>query len=179
MSRIVIDSQDLGFRVLCYLIELAETGELDQLLKAGFSPDTLSALRQMSVSEVTSVAGMLGLFELGVHVPRIEAAMSARMGMRSASEDLAYLAKAGATAVMLAEIFRITLEEAEAHLVTLTSPKRPGRPSMPDDDTRDAIHMWWAAHQSMPLRQRWIALHQHWPRFSLASLYAVINEFNM
>ena len=179
MSRIGIDSPDLGFRVLCYLIELAESGELDPLIQAGFSAETLSALRQMPVSEINRMAGMLGLFDLGVNVPRITAALAARMGLRADSEDLTYLAKAGATAVMLAECFRITIRDAEAHLRTLTPSRRSGRPSMPDGGTRDAIHQWWAVQQSLPPRQRWIALHQHWPNYSLASLYAVINEFNL
>lgn len=179
MSRIGIDSQDLGFKVFCYLIELAESGEIDQLVAAGFSPETISALRQMTVSDLNSLASSVGMMSLVINVPRFESAMAARSRRINESQDLAYLAKAGATALLLSEIFRISLAEAEAHLATLTTEKRTGRPSMPDAATRDAIHQWWAVNQSLPTRRRWIALHKTWPQFSLASLYAVINEFNV
>lgn len=180
MSRIDIDSQDLSFRVLCYLIELAESGEIDQLIAAGFSPETISTLRQMTVNDLSSLADTVGMVSLLLNVPRFASAISARTRRINDSQDLTYLARAGATALLLSEIFRISLTEAEAHLATLmTTDKRSGRPSMPDVGTRDAIHQWWAVNQSMPTRQRWIALHKKWPQFSLASLYAVINEFNM
>ncbi len=180
MSQIGIDSQELGFKILCYVIELAESGEIEQLIAAGFSSETISALRQMTVSDLNSLAtNAFGMMALVINVPRFESAMAARSRRLNESQDLAYLAKAGATAILLSEIFRITLAEAEAHLATLTTEKRSGRPSMPDAATRDAIHQWWATNQSLPLRQRWIALHQNWPQFTLASLYAVINEFNV
>ncbi len=179
MSRIGIDSQDLSFRVLCYFIELAESGETDQLIAAGFSQETILALRQMTVSDLTSLSSSVGLMAVLVNVPRIESAMTARSQRLNDSHDLAYLVRAGATALLLTEIFRISLVEAEAHLLVLQADKRSGRPNMPDTDTRDAIHRWWAANQSMLVRQRWMALHQAWPQFSLASLYAVINEFNV
>lgn len=180
MSQINIDSQDLGFRVLCYLIELAESGEIDQLIAAGFSPEIISALRQMTVNDVSSLAGTMGMMSLLINVTRFESAITARTRRINESQELTYFARAGATALLLSEVFRISLSEAEAHLTTLTTvDKRSGRPSMPDVSTRDAIHQWWAASQSIPTRQRWIALHKKWPQFSLASLYAVINEFNV
>ena len=92
MSRIGIDSPDLGFRVLCYLIELAESGELDPLIQAGFSAETLSALREMPVGEINRMAGTLGLFDLGVNVPRITAALAARMNCIAVATPMTYSA---------------------------------------------------------------------------------------
>lgn len=136
MSQINIDSQDLGFRVLCYLIELAESGEIDQLIAAGFSPEIISALRQMTVNDVSSLAGTMGMMSLLINVTRFESAITARTRRINESQELTYFARAGATALLLSEVFRISLSEAEAHLTTLTTvDKRSGRPSMPDVST--------------------------------------------
>jgi hypothetical protein len=178
---ISIDSHNLGFLILCYLIEQAESGDVDQLVQTGFSADILTALRRMPVSELSRVAGTLRVFEVLVDVNRIEEAMRSRLGLRSTAEDLAYLARAGATAVILAEVFRITVDEAEIHLSTLSTSKRRGRPSMPDDHLRETIQHWWAdanKNGESTLRHRLINLHKQWPMYSVASLYAVINEFN-
>ncbi len=177
-SRITIDSHDIGFGILCYLIELTETGDLDQLVEAGFTTEFLSTLRRLPVNEVSRVAGMLGVFEAVVNVSRIESAITARLGIRSMSDDIHYLAKAGATAAMLCDIFRFSTEEAQMHLATVVPIRKGGRPKMPDNDTRDAIHQWWSTNSGLSLRQRYIALHKAWPTFSVASLHAVINEFN-
>lgn len=178
-TNIPLDSQDLIFRVLCYFIERAESGELDDIVAAGFSGEDISLLRQMTVADVVRLSATHGLVEVRVDTAKLERSQAALANQKIETEQFAYLAQAGAPATFLADLFRVTKEEAQTHLSILDIARPSGRPAMPDTTKRDQIHQWWADHQETPVRQRWIDLHKQWPLYTIATLYAVVNEFNL
>ena len=68
-------------------------------------------------------------------------------------------------------LFRSRLRQGE--------PAPRGRPPLPDPDTRDRIHARWHALRDTDLHpaERYLALVKDYPGFTLASLHAVVHEF--
>jgi hypothetical protein len=178
-SFLTVDAPDLILRVLCYVIELAEAGDMDAVVGAGFSAEAISNLRRTTGPDLLRVAATQGLVDVRIHTQRLSMGLMAIADQKAIAHQLAYLARAGASATILTRLFRISIDEAQAHLCAMGITRPVGRPTLPDNATRDQIHAWWADHNDTPARQRWIELHQTWPAYSVSSLYAVVNEFNL
>lgn len=179
MTFMKLNSADLAFRVLCHAIELAETGEADDVLALGLSAEDVASLRQMTVADISRISATQAMVEIRINPSRLRSAVAALTNAKRVSVQITYLARAGAPATLLAELFRITVDEAQAHMAVLGMPRQAGRPPMPTTKVRDEIHAWWATNQKTPVCQRWMDLHQEWPDLSLATLNAVVNEFTV
>lgn len=172
-----MNNNDIAFHLICHLIEMVEAGEMVE--EAGLNSEQIMALRSATVADLKRIAVMQGLVTIQFDPRKVGQAIYASRSRQEASDDLCYLARAGASAAILSEIMRISLDEAGAHIEALGVVRTPGRPSMPNADIRDAIHQWWSTNLHLAVRDRWIGLHKCWPDYTVATLYAVINEFNI
>lgn len=141
----------------------------------------------LSVQEIAQLA-KLGKPELSVTFDStsLQRSLQTLRHVQGVEAQLQYFLQHGATNSMLAELFHISANAAKAkrkayEAVHPVEGKRR-RPSMPNSATREKIHhVWYAlrgAATQPPKPQDYRSLHDTFPALSLASLYAVVNEFD-
>lgn len=95
------------------------------------------------------------------------------------ADNLNFLLNNGATRGMISDILGVTdsrIDRARDLLGQITAPR--GRPSMPGVFEREQIHQAWAETSTLAHVERFRRLKERFPRWTLASLYATVNEFS-
>lgn len=176
---IPITSQSLLLLVLAYIIDQIESGDTEALIEAGMLPEHLMRLRQCTMADLNQVAQATGVAVVQVDAGRLMTTLAARDRRQQQSEDLAQLAKAGAPTNLLSKLFGISQGEADSHVAALGILRKRGRVVLPPVSVRDQIHQWWAVNpfSDLPQEKRWLACHEAFPDYSVAVLFATVNEF--
>ena len=166
--------------LLEYLVSLIEEGDLQALLDEGLEPELLEALRHRSVRDLLHLADMpLGLGftldsgGLSVAFKRLDAIARDRRVVE-------YHIRHGAPPELMVRAFKLSGAELRAqreHLCGELGAR--GRPQLPPEKVRDAIHAAWpaiaAAHDE---RERFMVLHQRFPDYTIGSLWHTVHEFD-
>ena len=143
---------------------------------------------QLSVHEIAQLA-KLGKPELSVtfDADSLRHALQTMRHVQNMDEQLRYFLIHGATNSMLAELFHMSANAVKAKRKVFDndnpSSEKRRRPPMPAVAEREKIHHSWYAQrqgseQLAPKMQDYRALHAAFPAQSLATLYAVVNEFD-
>jgi Protein of unknown function (DUF2857) len=171
--------------LLEHMVEQLEAGgdDLDALLTAGVDPELLDLLRRRSARDFIAVAQMDLFVPSAFFDNDILKGCLQRIDSRRRDDELReYFVSHGAPMSMLNEVFKLSRDEAR-RLRTLLVPQGThiGSPKMPAVQERQPIHEAWAQLErtqgSTSLRERVYELHQRFPDFSIAALWATVNEF--
>lgn len=182
MVMIRVQDRTLRSMLLTHLVEQVERGGFDHLVGKGLQPETLDKLRALTVPD------LLHLVETGhpdIHFSIDEAAIDLGMArvdlLKTEMNELAYYVEHGASLSMLIRLFPRTDQRVIEEYRKLLAPVRGrGRPSLPDDKTRDLVHQaWFSSKDVRALRTRLMDLHQQFTQIPLEALFATVNEFGV
>jgi Protein of unknown function (DUF2857) len=179
----VIRDEHVRFLVLSHLIENAIHNQ-DCAQECGIDPRELEALASLPSSDLARLAAL--------PEPRISISMDGKQlahgfrllsHLKNQSQLLAYFIKNGATTSMLASLFRVSAAEVVAQRSALGVEVARKKPALPPVSTREAIQNRWHQIRSKradtkPGPSEYMALHEAFPGYSLASLNASVHEFD-
>lgn len=166
--------------LLEYLIAMIEEGDLQALLDEGIEPALLDALRHRSVRDLLRVAEMpldLGLTldsgALRVAFKRLDAIARDR-GI------IEYHIRHGAPPELMVRAFKLSGAELRAQREFLCGEfSARGRPQLPPEKVRDAVHAAWAEiAAAYGEKERFMILHQRFPEYTIGSLWHTVHEFD-
>jgi len=179
---ITLDDENLRFMALTMLLSRLEHGDLAALREAGMNDSQMQRLRTMPASEMVRLCSIKSL-KIGIAVD--EASLDhAIQTVNRVGEELRLLEtfmERHAPLSMLTELFGVQSGDLTMHREILCENPKRGRPALPDHDIRDRIHMQWhdLKRQDMHEAQRYLKLSERFPELSMATLYAVVNEFGV
>lgn len=169
--------------LLTQLVKRIDDGGVDDLLRAGFSPDFLDQIRRVPSRDLLGIAAMTAL-EICVSFDEQSAlTMLRRLALRRRDAVLCeYFIVHGAPQQLMYDLFKMPANEFRRLREQLLScDLRGGRARLPKPSVRDAIHVcWYEMSKSDPLptmRERIYELHQRFPTVDIASLCQTLNEF--
>lgn len=181
----MIALEDPHQRLLALSVLLArlEQGEPAEAAETELSGRLLERLRGLRATELIRLAAIRHL-RIGIQLDpaSLDYALSTLDRLNSEFGLLERCIVHQAPRALLAELFgpqAVTL--AIRHRLRHGEPAPRGRPPLPDPDTRDRIHARWHALQDASLHpaERYLALAEDYPGFTLASLHAVVHEFEV
>src|SRR5574337_51449 len=152
----MLDANSPALRLLALqeLIDALHTGRWEELIDAGFKPETLDRLRRTPLEDAAFVA---------------------------ARDELRVLVEIDGDSLerTLNRIERQRADEAIKEYFILHGAHARGRTPMPKPDERDAIHAKWRELQDgeQDLRTRYYRLHEAFPHHAIRVLEAVLKEF--
>ena len=171
----------LALSVLLARLEQGEPGALSEAADTGLSNPLMERLRGLRATELIRLAAIKHL-RIGIRLDpsSLDYALRTLDRLNSESRLLESCIAHQAPRALLAELFgpqAVTL--AIRHRLRQGEPAPRGRPPLPDPDTRDRIHTRWHALQEVTLHpaERYLALAEDYPGLTLASLHAVVHEF--
>lgn len=172
----------LRLLVLSSLVNRADAIHRGQS-EAGVRPDQIEALRNLAASDLATLARMRDP-EISVQIDplALDHGLRALNYVRQRKEVIDYFIRNGATVSMLVALFKLAPTDVAKYRAILgVNPGR--RPRMPSSTQREAICSRWFAirsgrEQIAPTVDEYLALHREFDQLSLATLYAVINEFS-
>lgn len=181
MIKISINCPSIKTSIFEILIEQAHNN-VDTLLSQGIDEQLIDRLRHVSLSDSKRAAQLASAsIEVTLNEIHFDEALAQVTSERQIPKLQEYFVRNGATLDMISFMFRISVKEAKAARKHLLPCEKKGRPPMPDQFVRETIHQNWAlivkANPRSPTRDRLHTLHQSFPSHSLATLWAVINEF--
>jgi hypothetical protein len=188
---IALDGGESGLHatVLGWIVQKLERGEVDDLLAAGASPETLETLRRLDARLQVQLAHARRPFiSIGINLEVVEQALGELTHADQYRDLVAYFVQHGATNAMLRELFGMTRQDIEhTRQILLSANSRGGRTPLPSHDERAAILRAWDETQrslqlgaDLPIvvrdrRTRFKRLHAAMgQRYNLATLYAVV-----
>ncbi len=140
----------------------------------------IAALRSLSPLEAWRLGGMrhTGL-SLVVDTRQLTENLRALKRITAEAETIAYFVRHGASRTMLHSLFHISHEVVSRQRRRLGIRLGKGRPRLPEEGVRDAIHRTWVriCRDQCDARERLVQLHSQFPEYSLVALNAVLNEF--
>jgi hypothetical protein len=176
-----LEGDQLRLLVLSSLANQAATlwdGQRD----AGVRPDQLEALRNLAASDLAQLAKMRHP-EISVRIDPIALDHGLRTldYVRKRTEIIEYFIRHGATISMLVALFKLVPADVAKYRARL-GVSAAGRPKMPSAAQREMICARWFAirvgsERMAPTADNYSTLHREFDELSLATLYAVINEF--
>ena len=178
-----LEGNQLRLLVLSSLVERAAT-LLDGQRDTGVRPDQLEALRNLAASDLARLARMRHP-EILVRIDPVALDHGLRTlnYVRRQTEAMEYFIRHGATVSMLVALFKLAPKDIVKYRATLGI--NPGRrPRMPSAAQREAICARWFVIRTgrehiAPTAENYVVLHRDFNKLSLATLYAVINEFTV
>ena len=176
-----LEGDQLRLLVLNSLVDRADAIRGGQC-EAGVRPDQIEALRNLAASDLATLARMRDP-EISVQIDplALDHGLRALNYVRQRKEVIDYFIRNGATVSMLVALFKLTPTDVSKYRAILgVNPGR--RPKMPSSTQREAICARWFAirvgrEQTAPTVDDYLVLHRGFSQMSLATLYAVINEF--
>lgn len=178
---IPIKSEQLRVALLSHLIHLLDMGEVEALLRAGFSPDILETLRTASVRDLNAIAGMPQL-DVSVHFDpaMLETAYRRHEAITETRQLMEYHVRHGAHPQLLVHLFKMTMEQIrEQRTLLCPEPQPRGRPPLPRPEVREAVQRAWPGiEDAFPAQRQFVELHRAFPEFSIATLWYVVHEFD-
>lgn len=120
-------------------------------------------------------------FVVTISEAQINHAISRAADEKRVKQLTEYFVRHGASITMLRKMFKMGKHEIQAAKQLLSTEHKLGRPQMPSPFVREEVHQQWdkivKANTEMPIREHLYLLHQAFQKFSLATLWQVINEF--
>jgi hypothetical protein len=179
---IALDEPHLRLQALSLLLTRLERGEPVTPDDGGLNERALQRLRSLPVGELARLAAIKHL-RVGILVDgdSLDYALRTLDRLSRESTLLERCVAHHAPRALLAELFgspAIALAGRQRRQRGEQAPR--GRPRLPDAETRDSIHARWHALQDCNLKpaERYLALAEAYPEFTLASLHAVVHEFD-
>lgn len=151
--------------------------------KAARPSSPLTRLRQLTTQELMQLLQSgYPKIDLQLDFSEIDHGLRAINDRRAREQRLDYFIVHGATTALVRQLFRLPVADIKARRRQLLGSHKQRRPQMPEARARDEIHaFWWARRkglkQTAPTIENFIELHQRFPQFNLATLYAVVSEF--
>jgi len=177
----VVKDEFIQRMFLSHVFKLLDEGRLPELLEAGFSMDTLEALRGLSAQNLELLSTMNLRCSITVEDSAFMLSIQTVGELQKDKERLEYYVTHQAPSCLLMTLFHVSGSELQKLKDSLCPPNRGGRYSMPGDKQREAIHAAWAAIEADPAvnpKDQWIVLHQKYEReYSIGTLWNVVNEF--
>jgi Protein of unknown function (DUF2857) len=175
---ISVKDETLNRVIAVQLIEWIERGRHNEVIQAGIPPQMVDRLRAMSMPNLLMFGRQLkGAFEVKINVPQFVAAFAQVDRIMHEDDLFAYFASHGATAPMLREVFKADESRISWARRSLPEGKRiAGRPKLPDEGIQEQIFLAWVKHQAVPLRERYMKLHEEFPQFELGVFHAVLGD---
>jgi Protein of unknown function (DUF2857) len=178
--RMIIRNESMRLLLISLLVTESAAGQ-------GANADR-GEIPQLSVSEIAQLA-KLGKPELSVTFDPVslQHALQTMRHVQSLDEQLRYFLVHGASNSLLAELFHMSANAVKAKRKFFNNDNpvsgKRRRPPMPNASVREQIHQrWFALRQGSerlpPKIQDYRELHEAFSTLSLATLYAVINEFD-
>lgn len=179
---IALDEPHLRLQALSLLLTRLERGEPVTPDDGGLNERALQRLRSLPLGELARLAAIKHL-RVGILVDGDSLDYALRILDRLSRESglLERCVAHHAPRALLAELFgpqAIALAGRQRRQRGEQAPR--GRPRLPDAVTRDGIHARWHALLASGLNpaERYLALADAYPELSLASLHAVVHEFD-
>lgn len=100
------------------------------------------------------------------------------VSVESSSADIAFrrlvqqYLRAGANQVLLERVLGLSRREIDIERQALALPAKAGRRPMPDPSERDDLVQLWQRYAAVPRAERYLALWNHFPTITLASIHA-------
>jgi hypothetical protein len=176
-----LDGEQLRLLVLNSLVDCADGG-CGLRGQGGVRPDQIEALRNLAAGDLAALARMRDP-EISFQIDplALDHGLRALNYVRQRKEVIDYFIRNGATVSMLVTLFKLAPMDV-AKYRTVLGVKPGSRPRMPSAKQREAVCARWFAiraghEQTAPTVEDYRALHREFSQLSLATLYAVINEF--
>lgn len=156
----------------------------DGNIPASASPERCATIAGLSVLSPADTWRLGGMRKSGLSLLIDTRQLAANLrALRHISEEaalLAYFVQHGASRAMLHRWFHVAHDVITHQRHRLGARVGQGRPALPDQATRDAMHRAWAEldRAEPDLRRRLVQLHQRYSSYPLVVLYAVIHEFD-
>lgn len=181
MNTIPVDDTEVRWTVLRYLVGLIDLGEFQPLLQSGMTNELLEALRTRSMSEIARIAKDSSItIEIKINPRQLTTAFLRLDDIVRDQKLLEYYVTHQLPSGLLARMFKRNSSELREMRASLCGPEHEsvGRPSMPDIDVRERIHVAWdRIRKTHPERQQFFELHQLFLEHPLNQLWSVVNEF--
>ena len=181
----MIALEDPHQRLLALSVLLArlEQGKLPEAAETGLSGRLMERLLGLRATELIRLAAIKHL-RIGIRLDpaSLDYALRTLDRLNSESSLLERCIAHHAPRALLAELFGPqAVALAIRHRQRQGEPAPRGRPPLPDPETRDRIHARWHAlqHTEQHPAERYLALVEDYPGFTLASLHAVVHEFEV
>ena len=141
----------------------------------------IAGLRALSAAQTWRLGGMRRS-GLSLVIDARQLAENLR-ALRHSDEEaalIAYFVRHRASRAMLHRMFHVSHEVIARQQRRLGVRLGQGRPALPDQPTRDAIHRGWAdlGRAEADVRRRLVQLHQRFSTYPLVVLHRVIHEFD-
>lgn len=171
--------------LLLHLVSQVDLIDAAELVRQGYDPAQLRALRSRSIADLNRLAEMDEI-QFAVSIVGLAGGIARSEDLAKEDEIRDYLLDHGASRTMLQQLLRI--DRAEAVRLRAVHPPRSGnlsggRPTVPPPRERPAIHNAWAditkryqATETTKYRLR--RLHEAYPTWSLDALWSVLHEFS-
>lgn len=169
--------------ILEQIVEMIDTGGIDELLQAGFSAEFLDLVRHRPARDLIKLAEFPHLdIRIRINEHTITSFLHQLDQMRRDAVLREYFVVHGASVRLICDLFKVTAEEARALRAQLLPPEAlSGRERMLPDDVRDAIYRRWREiTTTLPVvtpRERLYQLHQSFPQLRIDTLCRLLNEF--
>lgn len=177
----MLDANSPALRLLALqeLIDALHTGRWEELIDAGFKPETLDRLRRTPLEDAVFLAArdeLHVLFE--IDCDSLERTLNRIERQRADEAIKEYFIRHGATPTLIQRLFKLDRGTLE-RLRRLLGAHARGRTPMPKPEERDAIHAKWREFQDgeQDLRTRYYRLHEAFPHHAIRVLEAVLKEF--
>jgi Protein of unknown function (DUF2857) len=186
-----VNDVSLKTTLLVTLLNRINVGDIEPLIALGMPAEDLESLRSLSAADITLLASQPLLTINYAVTPRaINLALAAIKVQTSYEAELEAFINAGASLSMLRQLFRTDIEQVKSYREMLAHCTKPGRPSMPDAQARDAIHKAWAVLRAQhglsvviksnsATRKALLQLHAQFATVSMEALFSVLHEFDL
>lgn len=166
--------------LLVYLINQIEEGDFQPLLDAGIEPELLEALRQRSVRDILRLAEMPLNLSVSVDSADLSVAFNRLDAITRDRCVIEYHIRHGAPTELMVRAFKLSSAELRALREALCADSGSrGRPQLPPEAVRDAIHKAWAEIVTeYDEKQRFMILHRRFSQYSIGSLWHAVHEFD-
>jgi len=175
--------------IVAWLIGRIEAGDISTLINAGVAADTLDEVRQISARLQSRLAAMRRPFvAIEIDFSVLKGALHSIVKADAYRDQLAYFIEHGATNPMLRQLFSLSRAEiTDTRHMLQSQDAKGGRTALPPHDERMSIYARWRAitaesqvHPHADYRHQLMDLHFAFDaRYSLATLYAIVNEFGL
>jgi hypothetical protein len=172
--------------VMEHFVDQFET-RLDELLQQGVDPDLLDSMRNRPVRDFLRASQVSSLhLEVFMDGANLRHVFDCIEDVRKDKSLREYFVRHGASPDLLNKMFKMSRAEVIALREMLLgdgAAVHVGRPAMPTPMIREAIHKEWDVllkkEGDKPTRERLYLLHQEFAEYSIAALWAVVNEFGI
>src|SRR5690349_17811897 len=183
---IVVRDQQLRLMLLAHLIRELQAAAQDHCpVPEGFTEKQVEELRALSSAELVRLAEMTEpRVAIQVDAGSLEHGLRQADYLNKRSRQLEHFIRHGATSNMLTKLFRISSADVtlKRRLFAGTSPLLR-RPAMPPHNVREQIQQRWfeirKGKEREPVRaEDYEILHDEFSRYTYATLWAVVHEFD-